>query len=394
MICTDIPAPSYLIFSNSVPHLLYYSHIPTALVALLMGFFVYFKNKNLLSKILLSLSVVFVLWLFFSLISWTSIDSDWLIFVYSFFGILTPFIFILCFYFVYAFMSKNDMDFKLKIFLGSVLSFASVFSYKNAASFDLVNCGANDGGWYSMYFFYGTELFFALWILIYGIYKYVKEKTDFRKQILLLIIGIELFLFSFFVTGFLASYLMDKGYVNNFGLEFYGLFGMTAFMGFLAYLIVKYKAFNIKLLGVQALVVAQFIIIASMFAFTTSATNQILIGVTLAGTTIMGWYMVRSVKAEVKRKEELQLMSEKLSQANDQLRKLDNAKSEFISIASHQLRTPLTAIKGFVSLILEGTYGEVLPQVREALNKVYLSGERLIRGTFVQNVLDTAEDEG
>jgi len=122
-----------------------------------------------------------------------------------------------------------------------------------------------------------------------------------------------------------------------------------------------------------------------------SGTNQILIGVTLAGTTIMGWYMVRSVKAEVKRKEELQLMSERLSQANDQLRKLDNAKSEFISIASHQLRTPLTAIKGFVSLILEGTYGEVLPQVREALNKVYLSGERLIN--LVENLLSISRIE-
>lgn len=139
---------------------------------------------------------------------------------------------------------------------------------------------------------------------------------------------------------------------------------MTIFLGFLGYLIVKFKAFDIKLLGAQALVVAQFLLIASMFAFATGLTSLILIGVTLIGTTLMGGYVIRSVKEEVKRKEELQYMSEKLSQANDQLRKLDNAKSEFISIASHQLRTPLTAIKGFVSLLLEGTYGEISTPVR------------------------------
>ena len=265
-----------------------------------------------------------------------------------------------------------------------------IFHEQNVSNFDLVNCTATGGETYFNFVYAFEFLIFAL-VLIYGIYKFVKEKTDFRKQILWLVVGMELFLFSFLVAGFLASYLAENGFGYYFEIEQYGLFGMTIFLGFLGYLIVKFKAFNIKLLSAQALVVAQFIAIASMFAFTTSSTNQILIGVTLTGTTIMGWYMVRSVKAEVKRKEELQLMSEKLSQANDQLRKLDNAKSEFISIASHQLRTPLTAIKGFVSLILEGTYGEVLPQVREALNKVYLSGERLIN--LVENLLSISRIE-
>ena len=59
----------------------------------------------------------------------------------------------------------------------------------------------------------------------------------------------------------------------------------------------------------------------------------------------------------MRRKDELQSLSDQLASANDKLRHLDKAKSEFISIASHQLRTPLTSIKGFDSLLLEGTYG-------------------------------------
>lgn len=57
---------------------------------------------------------------------------------------------------------------------------------------------------------------------------------------------------------------------------------------------------------------------------------------------------------------------------------LDNAKSDFISIASHQLRTPLTAIKGFASLLLEGSYGEVEPKQLEILKKIYDSNQKLV----------------
>ncbi|MBU1246380.1 C50 carotenoid epsilon cyclase, partial [Patescibacteria group bacterium] len=66
--------------------------------------------------------------------------------------------------------------------------------------------------------------------------------------------------------------------------------------------------------------------------------------------------------------------TENLRKANKQLKNLDKVKSEFISIASHQLRTPLTVIKGYLSMILEGDFGKVEPKQQDPLNKVYLSG--------------------
>lgn len=106
---------------------------------------------------------------------------------------------------------------------------------------------------------------------------------------------------------------------------------------------------------------------------------------------VFGYVLVRSVKLEIQRKEELQRITEQLAIANDNLRKLDNAKSEFISIASHQLRTPLTAIKGFISLLLEGSYGKVNKDHRQVLNKVFLSNERLIN--LVEDLLNLSRIE-
>lgn len=80
-----------------------------------------------------------------------------------------------------------------------------------------------------------------------------------------------------------------------------------------------------------------------------------------------------------------------LKQANEKLKKLDASKSEFISIASHQLRTPLTVIKGYISMMLEGSFGKISAPQRESLDKVYLSNERLIR--LVENLLNLSRIE-
>lgn len=77
--------------------------------------------------------------------------------------------------------------------------------------------------------------------------------------------------------------------------------------------------------------------------------------------------------------DELEKLNDRLNEANHYLQQLDKAKSEFLSIASHQLRTPTTGIKGFLSMMLEGDYGNVTKEQREVLQTVYDSTNRLIR---------------
>jgi signal transduction histidine kinase len=388
-----------------IPQLLYYSHIPTAIIGLFLGLFVFFKSKDIVGRIFLGLTATFFIWVISNLILWIAVDGRFIMFNWTLFGILNPLLFLCSLYFSYVFINKKDADIKIKTILSFIMGLFVIFSFKNTNGvFDATNCEALENPIFN-YFVYGFEFFIFLWILIYGIYKYIKEYTDFRNQILLLIVGVELFLFSFFATGLLASFLAKTGINYSFEIEQYGLFGMTFFMGILAFMIVKFKAFSIKLIGAQALVVSLVLLIGSQFFFIQNNTNRILTGITLALSVGFGYFLIKSVKKEVEqrealelankeineRKEQLQMMADKLAQANDQLRKLDNAKTEFISIASHQLRTPITAIKGFASLLLEGSYGDISESVHGALEKVYSSAERLV--SLIEDLLNVSRIE-
>lgn len=63
---------------------------------------------------------------------------------------------------------------------------------------------------------------------------------------------------------------------------------------------------------------------------------------------------------------------------NHKLQALDEAKDEFISMASHQLRTPLTSVKGYLSMVLEGDAGRLNPQQKKLLDQAFISSQRMV----------------
>ncbi|MCX6745261.1 MAG: GAF domain-containing sensor histidine kinase [Candidatus Parcubacteria bacterium] len=83
--------------------------------------------------------------------------------------------------------------------------------------------------------------------------------------------------------------------------------------------------------------------------------------------------------------------TKELKSANIQLKKLDEAKSEFISIASHQLRTPLTVIKGYLSMIQQKDFGEVPEKLANPLDRVFKSTLRIIG--LVEDLLNVSRLE-
>jgi len=94
--------------------------------------------------------------------------------------------------------------------------------------------------------------------------------------------------------------------------------------------------------------------------------------------------LIQKILTERKIRQELQ-------KTYQELQKLDKAKSEFISMASHQLRTPLTAIKGYISMMIEGSYNHLPEKVKGKMQNVFHSNERLIN--IVNDLLDISKIE-
>jgi len=156
------------------------------------------------------------------------------------------------------------------------------------------------------------------------------------------------------------------------------------FIGLTAFAITKYHLFEIRVLLTELLV--GLIGLISLLQATLAKTLKMRILSWGAFTLFIffGYLLIKSTHRQIRRREKIEEMYKKL-------KKLDKAKTEFISIASHQLRTPLTAIKGYISMILEGNYGKLPEEIKQPMENVYESNERLI--TLVNDLLNISRIE-
>ena len=77
-------------------------------------------------------------------------------------------------------------------------------------------------------------------------------------------------------------------------------------------------------------------------------------------------------------RQKIEEATRELKRVNTRLRELDKTKDEFISMASHQLRTPLTSVKGYLSMILEGDVGPVTKNEKEYIKRAFEAAQRMV----------------
>lgn len=87
----------------------------------------------------------------------------------------------------------------------------------------------------------------------------------------------------------------------------------------------------------------------------------------------------------------LEKANQQLRQANAKLKHDDKLKDEFIYVATHELKNPVTAMRGYLTLIEEGRFGPVPDSLKEPLNQVLSSNQQLI--TLLNNLLQIARIE-
>jgi len=158
----------------------------------------------------------------------------------------------------------------------------------------------------------------------------------------------------------------------------FGNYSAIFLMGFTAYAIIKQELFGINVI-LTSLFVGFIAILLSLdtLLFTENRTIQLLKWIILVIFVYFGYVLIKSTLQEIETRKEVERISK--------------AKTEFISIASHQLRTPLTAIKGYLSMILEGSYGKLSGKIRKPIENIYDSNERLIK--LVNDILNLSRIE-
>lgn len=158
-----------------------------------------------------------------------------------------------------------------------------------------------------------------------------------------------------------------------------------------AYAIANYRLLNIRILAAEMLTtVIVFTLFVQVF-FAETFRESIIQGVFFIISAFFGIFLVRSVRREARQKEQLEQLATKLEKANTELKQLDQLKSDFLSFASHQLRSPLSVIKGYVSMIMEGSYGAISKEAKETLQKAYNANERVIQ--LVNDFLNLSQIE-
>ena len=94
---------------------------------------------------------------------------------------------------------------------------------------------------------------------------------------------------------------------------------------------------------------------------------------------------------ELKTNDEFEILGEQFNNMITVLKDNRKLRDEFVFIAAHELRTPVTAIRGYLSMVLEGTFGKVPEKIKENLVIANKSNDRLVQ--LVQDLLEVARSE-
>lgn len=156
--------------------------------------------------------------------------------------------------------------------------------------------------------------------------------------------------------------------------------------------ILRYKIINLNVASSLVFVV---VLGVMLFADIFSASNteeRIYRAIVFLAAAMIGYQFIRAIITDTKRKRQLEYYSQELKGLNEKLKRTDAIKTEFISMASHELLTPISAIEGYLSMMVDEKIVAVgNPKAEKYLQSVYKSSNRLAR--LVADLLNVSRIE-
>src|SRR6185437_3856533 len=197
-----------------------------------------------------------------------------------------------------------------------------------------------------------TGIFCFLYIggLIRIGHKYFNSAGIIRSRLLIIGLGVAIT----GMGGFYYDIILASPFINEFQYIWTGPLFNTITAVLIVYAVFRLGFLNTKVIVTELLISLLWIFTFLRTLLASDQREQTLNGALFLFALVIGSLLIRSVRREVLQRELIEKQEKELQTANDRLKELDHMKDEFLSIASHQLRAPITAVRGYASLILEG----------------------------------------
>lgn len=281
-------------------------------------------------------------------------------------------------------MSLFDKSFIISGSLLSVLSLTTPFVVKSVIVNHQIRTW-NFGALEYVYYLYGL---IAAFFVIYTIFRHFHSRKQ-KSLIQIKLLGAGITLAALFNIIFNILIPLVYPMLNIYWI---GDYSLIFILGFTAFAIAKFQLFDIKLIATEIIVFLLSIGLLIDTFISNDLNEGILKAVIWALATYGGWQLIKSVKHEIEQKEKIEKLAKDLEKANEHLKEVDKLKDDFLSMASHELNTPIAAIKGYLSMILvEGMGGKIPSKARTYLSTVYTSAERL--ANMVKDLLNVSRIE-
>lgn len=362
-----------------------------AVLNFILSFYVLINNPKSRINVSFSLSTFCVgLWVFLNFVFIKTNSIEVLRAIYA----LAPFIIVSIAWWIAClknehpsrnFLIMNETAIVINFFW-AILMFISpqmISSVKNYTEY-------TTGAYFSVYSGYILCLF-LFFIFYFLAFQYRKSDKIFKDQVKLSFTGIIITIVVAAVVGFILP---------AFGITKFNMLDSPSsifFVFFSFYSIIKYKFLNIRIVGTE--VFATFLVALSFIGLLRSIdlSDFILSLIIFFATIIFAGLLIRSVLAETRRREEVENLNIKLNQAAIDLKakavhleKLLQMRTEFLDIASHQLKTPISVIRGTISMFEEGSMDK-LPEVKrkEFFHNIAVKADKL--NSIISDILRASE---
>jgi signal transduction histidine kinase len=360
------------------------SSLILSISSLSFGLIVYRSDeKSKVAKYWLYTSIIFAIWSFslYEVTKATNIETS-LLWQYL---LDISAIFLPTLYFVFTselLMLKNYTTryiFYAMSFVVGILSITPYFKHGMAIRYGFywINPGP-------LYFVFPVMFFIVVATAGFSlIHSYIKNKDDviLRGQIRNTLISC--------IFGFVGGF--TNFFPQLFNVYPFGNYLVILFIVFMVYGVIRYKLVSAKVVSAQIFSVALLIVFLFNVIRAEGLSEVVINIIIFLAFVIFGLFLIQSVNKEIEARVKIEALAKELEDANVRLKVLDQQKSEFISLASHQLRGPLTAIKGYSSMLLEGDFGPMTDPVKDTTSKILQSTSDLV--VLVGDYLDVSRIE-